>query len=69
MLANCQVIVVDFIAMCAVLGPLDFDGFCAGYLEHGAWLAARGEGRDTRLFAAIGQRTRRERPERASYAS
>jgi hypothetical protein len=31
----------DYAAMCAFIGPLDFDAFCAGYWAHETWKRAQ----------------------------
>lgn len=37
-------ILADYTALCDLLGPLNFDTFCAGYVEHSAWLWKRARG-------------------------
>lgn len=58
--------VADFLAMRGLLGPRDFEGFCAGYAEYRAWRAARESGG---LQLAPAECRREERIERASHAS
>ena len=59
-------IVADYTAMCALLDLLDFDAFCAGYLDHGRWRSLREKGLSVDDGVTSG---REESRGRASYAS
>lgn len=66
-LPDCRTIVADYIALRRAFGPLDFEGFCAGCVEHGKWLAMRDGAARTPSDAGV-QSKMGERRERASYA-
>lgn len=60
-------IVGDFMSMRLLFdGPDDFDAFCAGYVTHAAWLAARERGA-ARPSLPVVNSGRGERCERAAY--
>jgi hypothetical protein len=60
------VVIADYRAMCALLGPLEWEAFGAGYAEYGAWRAAR----ESRGSSSLPVECRRaEQVERASHAS
>jgi hypothetical protein len=67
MVPDCRVIVTDFIAVCELLEPLDFDGFCAGYLAHSTWLSLREPAAGPAV--AVMTSGRGELRQRASYAA
>lgn len=51
--------------MCELLGPLDFDAFCAGYRFYGEWKATC----DRNGGAPAVELSRRDERARASYAA
>ena len=57
-------VVADYLSMCRLLGPLDFDAFCDGYAQYGDWKAARDDA-DTLPLASL----RREPLGSAPYAA
>jgi len=34
-------VIADYLSMCKLLGPLDFETFCDGYAHYSEWKAAR----------------------------
>jgi hypothetical protein len=57
-------VIADYLSMCALVGPLDFDAFCDGYTCYSEWKAAR-ENADTVPLASL----RGERLGSAPYAA
>jgi hypothetical protein len=70
-IADCRDIVSDYAEICDLIdliGPLDFDGFCAGYLEHGAWRVTR-EHRELRVRIVVEESNGEEQRDGATYAA